>query len=198
MAELTIDDMKINIPDGYREIKPLPEDPEGSVPLVMQTDNALCFVLVHPTDMSGALPGDKKELIEGIRQFMSPDQGIVAAECGKDHVYSIVKTRKSPDGVQYILTFQKFIGDRIVNVRGCFEEQGITGMRDNLIFGMCRSQGLIGSEEDPMKGWASDPYDKDITAGFLMNLSEQEMFDDKFPGFPLTMCREFIRKIISS
>lgn len=29
-----------------------------------------------------------------------------------------------------------------------------------------------------------------------MNLSEQEMYDDKFPGFPLSMCRELVRALI--
>ena len=28
-----------------------------------------------------------------------------------------------------------------------------------------------------------------------MNLSEAEQFDEQFPGFPLTMCREFLRAI---
>ncbi len=44
-------------------------------------------------------------------------------------------------------------------------------------------------------GWAQDPYDKNIKHGALMNISEQEKFDDKFFGFPLSMCREFIKAL---
>ena len=29
-----------------------------------------------------------------------------------------------------------------------------------------------------------------------MNLSEQEQFDEQFPGFPLSMCREFINCVV--
>ena len=51
------------------------------------------------------------------------------------------------------------------------------------------------TEDDPFVGWAKDPYDDTIREGALMNLSEREEFDEQFPGFPLSMCREFVRTV---
>ena len=43
------------------------------------------------------------------------------------------------------------------------------------------------------QGWTCDPYDEKIDRGALMNISEQERFDEMFPGFPLSMCRELVK-----
>ena len=61
---------------------------------------------------------------------------------------------------------------------------------------MCRKENLVGTKSDPFAGWTKDPYDNTIRGGTLMNLSEQEIFDEQFPGFPLTMCREFVRTVM--
>ncbi len=118
-------------------------------------------------------------------------------ETADDHVYSIVKTLNEPSGVQYILTYQKFYPEFILNIQAFFEEIGTTGMRDSLVYGWCRKQNLVGTDADPLAGWTKDPYDETIGEGALMNLSEQEQFDEQFPGFPLTMCREFISTLDS-
>ena len=41
-----------------------------------------------------------------------------------------------------------------------------------------------------------DPYDEDWKKGVLMNVSELEEFDQFFPGFPLTLCREFVGALL--
>ena len=64
------------------------------------------------------------------------------------------------------------------------------------MYGKCRDQGIVGTDEDPFAGWMSDPYDEDWKKGVLMNVSELEEFDQFFPGFPLTLCREFIGALI--
>lgn len=58
---------------------------------------------------------------------------------------------------------------------------------------MLHNENLIGDEKNPLAGWTKDPYDENVKTGALMNVSEQEQFDEKFPGFPLSMCREFIK-----
>ncbi len=83
----------------------------------------------------------------------------------------------------------------ILDVQAYFEEVGMTGERDTVVYDLCRRQGLVGNEDDPFAGWTRDPYDDSITEGALMNLSEQEQFDEYFPGFPLSMCREFVRAL---
>ena len=93
------------------------------------------------------------------------------------------------------MTYQKFFSDFILNIQAYFEEIGTTGIRDTIGYELCRRQHLVGNGDDPFEGWAKDPYDETIKTGALMNLSEMEQFDEQFPGFPLTMCREFIHTI---
>ena len=192
---VTINGRTIIIPDYYQKVDSMPDDPVDSIPYMVQTGNAMCFALIFPVDEAQSLPRTKESLISGIRQFLGENQGLIQVEAAEDHVYSIVKNLKEPSGVQYILTYQKFFPEFILNIQAFFEEIGTTGIRDSVGYEMCRRQNLIGTEDDPFAGWAKDPYDETIKEGALMNLSEREEFDEQFPGFPLSMCREFVRTI---
>ena len=64
-----------------------------------------------------------------------------------------------------------------------------------MVYELCLREGIVGNSDDHFAGWVCDPYDKDYTRGARMNLSEQEKYDEMFPGFPLSMCREFIRVV---
>ena len=192
---VTINGRTIIIPDYYQKVDSMPDDPVASIPYMVQTGNAMCFALIFPVDESKSLPRTKEALISGIRQFLGENQGLIQVEATEDHVYSIVKTLKEPSGVQYILTYQKFFPEFILNIQAFFEEIGTTGIRDSVGYEICRRQNLVGTEDDPFAGWAKDPYDDTIREGALMNLSEREEFDDQFPGFPLSMCREFVRTV---
>ncbi len=48
------------------------------------------------------------------------------------------------------------------------------------------------SAEDYSKALPRE-QNESITTGARMNLSEQEEFDEKFPGFPLSMCKELVK-----
>lgn len=192
---VTINGTTISIPEYYQKVDSMPDDPEGSVPYMVQTGNAMCFALIFPVDESKSLPRTKESLISGIRQFLGEKQGLIQVEAAEDYVYSIVKTLREPSGVQYILTYQRFFPEFVLNIQAFFEEIGTTGIRDSVGYEMCRRQNLVGTEEDPFAGWAKDPYDESIRDGALMNLSEREEFDEQFPGFPLSMCREFVRAL---
>ncbi len=193
-----IADMSVDIPAYYQRTESMPGDPEGSVPYAVRTENALCVVFLSQVDNSKSLPREQETLIEGIRHFLGAGQGLIKAEAKDDYVYSIVKSLKEPSGVQYILTYQKFYEDGILMIRGFFEETGVTGIRDNMIFAMHRRENPAADDDNPFEGWSKDPYDESITAGVLMNLSEQEKYDEMFPGFPLTMCREFVNCLSSA
>ena len=194
---VTINGITISIPEYYQKVDSMPDDPADSVPYLVQTGNAMCFALIFPIDESKSLPRTKTSLISGIRQFLGENQGLIQVEAAEDYVYSIVKTLKEPSGVQYILNYQRFYPEFILNVQAFFEEIGTTGTRDSVVYEICRRQGLVGADGDVFKGWAKDPYDETITEGALMNLSEQEQFDEQFPGFPLSLCREFVRSMSS-
>lgn len=192
---ITIKGKTICIPDDYQKVESMPEDPVNSVPYMAETSHAMCFALIFPADVSQSLPHTKEELISGIRSFLGEKHGLIQAEASEDHAYSIVKTLKEQGGVQYILTYQKFYPEIILNIQAYFDENGTTGIRESMAYELCRRQNLVGNDGDPFAGWEKDPYDETIRDGALMNLSETEQFDKLFPGFPLTMCREFLQSI---
>ncbi|RFZ76022.1 hypothetical protein DS742_25815 [Lacrimispora amygdalina] len=196
IQELHVNGKSVSIPKYYQRVDSMPDDPEGSLPYMVQTENAACFALIFPVDESQSLPRTQDELIAGIRQFLGENQGLIEAIAETDYVFSIVKTLKQPSGVQYVLTYQKFYPEFILNIQAFFEETGMTGIRDNVVYEMCRRQNIVGTEDDPFSGWTQDPYDANVKTGALMNISEQKQFDEKFPGFPLSMCREFVRTLV--
>ncbi|MBP3295608.1 MAG: hypothetical protein J6M27_03420 [Lachnospiraceae bacterium] len=193
---ISINGEKVYLPDYFHKVASMSGDPENSIPYEVYTENAGCLAFISPVDYSKSLPREREELIRGIRSFLSDNQGIIEVTAENNYVYSIVKNLKEPSGVQYILTYQRFCKDFIVNVQAFFEEMGTTGIRDNVVYMMCQNEKMVGNDQDPFAGWVRDPYDESISTGALMNISEQERFDELFPGFPLTMCREFIRCIV--
>ena len=193
--DVIVNGKTIHVPDYYQKVDSMPDDPADSIPYMFQTGNAMCFALVFPVDESQSLPRTKEALISGIRKILGMNQGVIQVEAAEDHVYSIVKTLKERGGVQYIMTYQRFFPDFILNIQALFEEIGTTGIRDSVGYEMCRRMNLVGKADDPFAGWAKDPYDETIKEGTLKNLSEREEFDAQFPGFPLSMCREFVRAL---
>lgn len=186
----------VTFPSYYHKVDSMPGDPENSVPYEVQTPNAGCIVFISAEDYSRSLPREQDELIDGIRQFLSDNQGLIKVVAEKDYVYSIVKNLKEPHGVQYILTYQKFYNDFLINIQGFFEEAGMTGIRESMVYAILKGEDALGNDEDPFAGWVKDPYDDSVITGARMNLSEQEEFDEKFPGFPLSMCRELVKCLI--
>ncbi len=192
---VVINGKTVSIPAYYQKVDAMPDDPKDSIPFMVRTDNAMCFALLFPVSQSESLPRDKESLIAGIRQFLSENQGLIQVEAKKDYVYSVVKTLKEGGGVEYNLTYQKFYPEFILNIQAFFEEIGATGIRDSIVYELCRHKNIVGSDDDPFAGWAKDPYEESISQGALMNVSEQEQFDAHFPGYPLSMCREFIHAL---
>ena len=191
--EIYVNGELLCIPSYYQKVDSMPGDPENSAPYEVQTHNAGCIAFISTVDISKALPRKWEDLIGGIRHFLADNQGIIEVVTENDYVYSIVKNLREPSGVQYILTYQKFCKNSIVEIQGFFEEAGTTGIRESMVYAMLHNEKLIGDEENPLAGWMKDPYDENVKKGALMNLSEQEQFDETFPGFPLSMCREFIK-----
>ncbi len=192
---VNLEAIKITIPNYYQKVEPTPNDPKDSVPYMVQTEHAICLALLSLVDASQSLPRTRDSLIAGIRECLDDNQGLIQVEVYDDYLYSIVKTLHQPSGVQYILTCQRFYPEVILNIQAFFEESGTTGIRNNLVYSMCRKHNIVGAAKDPFRGWTQDSYDDTIVKGALMNLSEQEMYDDKFLGFPLSMCREFVRAL---
>ena len=114
-----------------------------------------------------------------------------------DTIKVIMKMPKKPSGMNYIgsytIPFKNF--SYVVKVQ-C-SEQGITGIRDTVVFEMMIRNGTvkINDEKGILEGWMSDPYDDSIHLPFMMNLSESEEFDNMFPKHPLSRVRKYLKHI---
>jgi hypothetical protein len=117
-------------------------------------------------------------------------KGIDAVEC-------IFKIPMQPSGVTYVGSFTFPFRDKSYVLKFQCAEQGITGQRDAIIFAVDSNFDFDNDNEniDPFKDWAKDPYDETFTEGLLMNLSESEKYDEKFPNHPLTRLRKHIKQV---
>lgn len=185
---------------------PPADPPDGKHFGFLFTDGSAGSVVAHAISPEDLMPLDRDTLIEGIRgaqAVVSGDAGLVEADAartasGVPYVYSIMKIRAEPTGVQYNLTLQ-LVGDRVVLVQGHFAEGNRTGVREATVYevAMRRNWVTAPNDENPTGGWAHDPYDGSTT-GFVMNMSELPDFDQQFPGHPLTMARELLQSVADS
>jgi hypothetical protein len=185
--------------DGWQRLNRLPDDPEESVSLGKATPSAYCFAQIFPIITQDAMPYDyPEEIIDGIHRALANNQALIEVKCGQTSngqkiVHSIVKTQMTPSGVNYFVRANIFKKDSVFEVRATFEETGLTGQRDNAIFEVARQQGIVSM--DDTSNWMFDPYDPSFKRPYLMNLSEQEQFDEHFPEHPLTQARRFINML---
>ena len=191
------------MPERYKKMKSMPDDPPYSCAYGLETEGAGCFIMEQPIPLSKVMPfSDPESVIEGIHNALGEDQGLIVVETGKtsagfDFIYSIVKTLREPSGIQYCLTMHVRYDQYAVQVQGFFDELGVTGMRDAMIFTQAQSEGLVETIEGGIKGWNADPYDPNYNTGCLMNLSEQQRFDQWFPQHPLSEARQFVMYLVN-
>ena len=214
--ELTIVNLKdsnieLLIPEGYRKLKyknPIKEvassivnDMQPFQKIVETSNNTLCITKADKKDMMDFNGLDN--LIKGIHEAMSEDQGLIEAKSGitkrgYKYIYTIVKTLdKEKMGANYFLRVNIGTDDDVIEVQGNFEEINMTGMRDSMGLEFAHRAGLINMTGDnPFEGWNMDPYDPTYTKGALMNLSEKSGLDGLFPYHPLTQARELLLALL--
>jgi hypothetical protein len=198
----------IKIPDYYQKVDSLPDDPQDSTTVAMQSSNAICLVQFFPISENQVMPyKDKQAVIDGIHNSLADDQGLVQIQHGwiyskKMFMASIVRTVKTenghPAGVQYTLTMHaKWDKKNHICIRGFFDEIGTTGNRDSAIFEAAIREGVINEDLSNVdEVWKNDPYDSNYRKGALSNLSEDYHYDEYFPMHPLTLCRNLITFIV--
>ncbi len=142
-------------------------------------------------------------VIEGIHECLADHQGLIEAKSGKtkrgyNYIYSIVKSvgheEDIPTGVRYFLRMNIGIKDKIIEIYGSFEEQGMTGIRESLASCMASQAGIYEFGGD---NWSQDPYDPNYKKGICKNLAEKEGLDGLFPDNPLSQAREFLLAVIN-
>ena len=193
-----------DVPGYYRQAPSEPGDPAGSVPLVVQTEQAYCFVIAYHIPDEQRMPYDQGAVVNAVHGFLQDNQGLIEVNAGtfrgRPYVYTIVKNLmmdgESCQGALYILSMDIAADDGATHFQGQFEEIGATGMRDSMAFEMCRRENLVTPTENGMEGWTADPYDPEWKQGALMNLSEQAGFDEMFPAHPLSMARAFVNCVL--
>lgn len=184
------------IDDSWQSLKTMPKDPPGTHVFGKATENCKCFIIAHPISVQHTMPfGDPQKIINGVHAALADEQALIEVKSGSTEmgkiVYSIIKTKKQPSGVQYTLTMDMATKSGAVHIQGFFDEAGVTGRRDVIIYELERRNGNVTKD---FEGWMIDPYDSSFRRGmYLMNLSELEKYDSMFPQHPLSVARAFIR-----
>ncbi len=197
------------LPKEYEKLKEkLPDDmgiPKDAVAYGMANNNTSALVLCFQVSEESSMDFDNpEELIKSLHENMDEHSGLIevksgVAKNGGKFIYHILKHSTDPDGEipmgnTYTINFNIQIGNTIQFLNGSFQEVGTTGLRDNMVYGILRDQGLI----EGFEGWSADPYDQSFKEGFLMNLSEQDRFDEMFETHPLSEIRKMVTYIIES
>jgi len=196
--KVKIGDIEIEIPNVYQKMQPLPDDPPDSAAYGMQNDHTMALVLLFPLKPEEAMPFDHPQfIIDSVHGFLQENQGLISVLAGetrngRKYVYSIVKSAKEPSGVQYNLTFQIQYPTKVLNIQAFYDEIGITGLRDAVVYELARRDGKV---TNMFEGWVNDPYDPDYTQGLRMNLSELPEYDAMFPNHPLSVLRQFAQAV---
>ncbi len=146
------------------------------------------------------MPFDQVAVVAGIRPaLVETDSGLVEAATGCDlaghrFVYTIVKGKNEPSGMQYTLTVHvESDGATRFQIQGFFSERGTTGVRDAVVAELKQRDGTVRLGEGGFEGWFFHPYDTQDS--MPMNLSELREYDAMFPNHPLTQARRFVAAI---
>lgn len=209
MKNLTKKKPALVLPANYEKLKEkLPEDmgiPGNATAYGMASEGTNALVLCFPVSEESSMDFDDTEgIIRSLHENMDEHAGIIEVKSGvskngSKYVYHIMKHSTDPEseipmGNTYTINLNIQIENTIQFLNGSFQEIGTTGIRDNMVWGILRSQGLI----DGFEGWSSDPYDPEFAEGFLMNLSEKEQYDEMFDTHPLSEIRKMVAYIIES
>jgi len=198
MVTVRIGTVDIILPDDYRKMQSMPDDPEGSQVYGVITEAAECWFIMEILPIGKAMPMDDDALvISSIHHFMDERQGVIEVGSGETSkgqrfVYSIVKTLMDGRGVQYSVNLQIEYDGFVVAFQGPCAERGTNGYRDAVIYEMFMRSG--GDAEQ----WAKDPYDPTYKRGVPMNVSERAQYDEHFPEHPLSQARSFLQFVIKN
>ena len=165
--------------------------------------------------MSFNLPPDipvSLERMDDIRSFyrlIYVGNGLGLVECestvvdGCAALHNIFKIPQKPHGMNYIGSITVPFRDFSFVVQSLCFEQGITGVRDSIIFGEMLAAGQVKlgetvNNETPLEGWWRDPYDASLKTPPLRNLSEDAKYDAQFPDHPLSRLRSTLQHLETS
>lgn len=155
-----------------------------------------------------------EDTVKDVRLSLMENMGLL--ECkngltakGHKYIYAIRKIQETVQGlpkpeVSYLLNLNVNVGEDDYFVNGSFTEEGMTGARDS--FGFAMFQNAIKEKhtdkhfttKEIMKMFFEDLYDSEYRDGFLMNFSERDIFDEKFPDHPLSIARKYVKWVLEN
>jgi len=207
---------KLALPKEYKQMKQkLPAEagvPKEALVYDAAAEGFSALVVCFPVSDEESMPFDNNQgIIDDLHESMDDGWGLIEVNSGKckaggQYVYSIRKYAKPsedgfPAGNGYALNINLQIKDVIQFIQASFEEEGMTGMRDSLVFAMfqqAHAEEDSSADDDAFAGWSFDPYDPSFTKGFLMNVSEKADFDEQFPDHPLSQARRFVKYVVEN
>lgn len=193
--------LSLEMPDDFQKMRSLPDDPPRSVAYYRDGEGYRCILMLYPIPLEHTMPFDAPAaVVAGIHRSIDDEQGLVEVDSGstskgKMFIYSIVKSKMEPSGIQYCLTMHLRGTKACLNITGFFDEIGVTGDRETAVMEALMRSGK--TREDVLIDWAKDPYDPQFSRGLLANASELKDFDSYFPQHPLSVARDFIRFLIA-
>ena len=199
----------IYLPENYQFFEELQESengiPKGAVFFGVQIGETNAVLCAYAVDKQSSMDfTNPQSVVDYLHAHMEDNEGIVEVGCGQTSkgnpiIFNILKKTLYDDGRPgncYLIHLNLEIKNSGDFIHGVFRECGTTGIRDNTVFAeYCHYHSEF---EGPSEGWCSDPYDPYYTKGFLMNISEQQKFDEFFPGHPLSQARAYINYIAKS
>lgn len=200
VQEIIIGDIQITIPASFAKLNRLPDDPPDMVAYATQTEQSTCMMFLQPIGIEYAMPYDEPQaVINEIHQTLSDDQGLIevataTTNTGRNTIWSIVKTSSPTACTQYALTMHIDWHSFTLQVQAFANEARVAGIREAQVHEFARRQGWIDSNGH---GWSQDPYDAEYHHGALMNISENDQFDNSFPNHPLSVIRRLTATLIS-
>ncbi len=185
------------LPDDYEPDEQGMEGvPDRALTFVCERDAYTAAVAAWMDDAENALPYDDPEaVIEKLHEVLPEHQGLIEVENGetpegRSYLYFIVKYQLDAEvpapGNGYQLCMHIDFGEKFLFLQTFFEEAGMSGMRDTYVFAELAGERKMTSD---FEGWSFDPYDWKREKGYLMNCSELEEYDDRFPEHPLSVAR---------
>ena len=103
---------------------------------------------------------------------------------------------ENPRGLMYVASIIIPFRDFSFVLKTICSEHGTTGLRTAVVLAQLMSQGKVkmGTSSE-LIGWFADPYDPNFRADLLRNLADDEEYDAKFPGHPLSRARRLLRTV---
>ncbi len=202
-------DTNIIFPKEFQRInQKIPDEfgfSEDTLWLGMRTERTSAMLFCCAATREASMPFDDNDrIIRDIHRDMRENEGLIEVKNdltkkGRKYVYiifknSMVSENGFPQGNEYSMNINIQFENSIQFINSSFAECGMTGERDAMGMEMyIRAKNI--DIDKALETWQEDPYDPTYKKGFLMNRSEQDIFDEIFPWHPLSEARKFMRFI---